>query len=95
MMSMNLASYRRLNKLCDFSPCLDGKNSNHDLELINPTASVSPVVKRIVVIAHTIFVEISAFLYKYFTHFTVQRINSQRIKYLLSHSYRIFCFCDG
>lgn len=94
-MSMNLTPYRRLNKLHDLSPCLNGKTSGHDLELIKPTASVSPTLKEIVVIAHIVIVEVSAFIYKYLTHFTIQHINSVRINYLLSHSYRVFWFCDG
>jgi len=56
---MNLGIYR-LNKLHDLSPCLSGKNSGHDLELIKPTASVSPILREIVVIAHTVIAEISA-----------------------------------
>lgn len=92
---MNLAPHRRLNKLHDLSPCMNGKNSGHDLELIKPTASASPTLKEIVVIGRVVIVEISAFVYKYFTRFTIQRINSLRINYLLSHSYRVFWFWDG
>lgn len=84
-MSMNLAPHRRLNKLHDLRLCMNGKNSGHDLELIKPTASASPALKEIVVIGHVVIVEISAFVHKYFTCFTIQRINSLRINYLLSH----------
>lgn len=50
---MNLVSYRRLNKLHDLSQWLDGKKSDHEVELIKSTASVYPTI------AHITIVEIS------------------------------------